>query len=178
MTPATSDTEPRPRGRHRRRWLAIGILLLGLVLLLRSEFRLVIAVGESMRPTLESGDLLVVHQGAYRRSNPRRGDIVVVRHFGEWIVKRIVGLPGETLEVNRGTLLVNRQPLPENHRVMAGSLTIEPGRLREGRYALLGDNRDYAVSESIHAVVSLDQVLGKVVSSTRWLPSSRKPDME
>lgn len=147
------------------RLLIVGVGLVAAVALLQSRFCLVLSVGESMNPTLASRELLLVDRAAYRHAEPRRGDIVVARHFGEWITKRVVGLPGETAEVRAGRLFVNGKPLPEQYRVLPGPLNISPGTLLPGRFALLGDNRDMSDSLTIHAVVGQDQILGRVVGS-------------
>lgn len=147
------------------RLLIVGAGLVAAAALFQCRFSLVLSVGESMWPTLADPELLLVDRSAYRRTEPRRGDIVVARHFREWITKRVVGLPGETVAVREGRLFVNNQPLPERYQVLPGPLNISPGTLLPGRFALLGDNRDMSVSLTIHAVVGQDQILGRVVGS-------------
>lgn len=136
-------------------------------MLFHSRFSLVLSLGESMRPTLGSRELLLVDRAAYRHTDPRRGEIVVARHLGGWIIKRIVGLPGETVEVRQGRLLVNELPCREGYGLLPGLLSIGPGKLQPDRYALLGDNRDMSAEETIHAVVARDQILGRVAGSLR-----------
>lgn len=149
------------------RFMIVGTGLIGAVMLFHSRFGLVLSVGESMRPTLISGELLLVDRAAYRHAEPRRGDIVVARYHGGWITKRVVGLPGETVAVSAGHLLVNEQPCQESYRLLPGLLRIGPGKLQPDRYALLGDNRDMSAEETIHAVVARDQILGRVAGSLR-----------
>jgi signal peptidase I len=166
-----------------RAWaLAAGFL--GLVLVFRAHFALCIAKGESMLPGLQSGDLVLVDKLAYQTTEPKRGDIVVARVRGELIVKRIVGLAGEEIEVQQGQLRVNQQTLAEPYAVQPGALSLRRGRLLEGKVALLGDNRSVASSVSVHAVASKDQLLGRVIRSIHlspgWLAASsdeavRKP---
>ncbi len=138
--------------------------------LFHSRFSLVLSLGESMRPTLGSRELLLVDRAAYRHTDPRRGEIVVARHLGGWIIKRVVGLPGETVEVHQGRLLISELPCQEGYRLLPGSLSIGPGKLQPDRYALLGDNRNMLAEETIHAVVAQDQILGRVVGSLRLGP--------
>ena len=147
---------------------AIG--LIGLLLAFRAHFTLYIAKGESMLPGLQSGDLVLVDKRTYRAENPKRGDIVVARERDELIVKRVVGLPGEEVELRQGGLYVNQRPLAEGYAVEPGWLNLRRGRLLEDRYALLGDNRSVSGPVFVHAIVSKDQILGKVIHSVSLWP--------
>lgn len=155
------------------------VLILGglflLVSLIRTEFSFAVVIGSSMEPTLHQGELLILRRGAYREDAPQRGDLVVARHADDVIVKRVVGLPGESIEVIRGELYINDVRLDEDHEVLPGWLDLGRGRLRQGRYALLGDNRSMAPGETVHAIVSLSNLLGKVVLTVRLLPTPSRP---
>ena len=164
---------PRPASRTGLWLLAGGVL--ALALLFRAQFAFCIAKGESMLPNLRSGDLVLVDKLAYRNQEPERGDIVVARLCDGLIVKRVVGLPGEEIELRQGRLHVNQHPLAEPYGVKPGPLSLRKGRLLEARYALLGDNR--STSSSLHAVASKDQILGKVIRAVHlwpdWLGTNR-----
>jgi signal peptidase I len=148
------------------RFLGIALLVMVCLCLLQSRFRLVLVVGESMQPTLEHGDLLVVSKRSYHQRDPIRGDVVVAWSDGELIVKRVVGLPGEMLEIVNGRLFVNRQLVVEDHPVQGNLLDIGRGSLANGRFALVGDNRGLPSRVTVAAIVSKDELLGKVVH--RW----------
>jgi len=158
--------------RHRK--LIAGCGLICLLTVLANHYRLSMAVGESMLPTLNTGDLLLVDKLVYQNTDPRRGDIVVVRSRKELIVKRVVGLPGEEVEVINGTLSIDGAPQMEDHKIRLGPLTIAKGKLLEGRFAVLGDNRALPLPQIVHAIVSKDQILGKVIFPIRlaWLRRS------
>jgi signal peptidase I len=145
--------------------------LIGLLLLFRAHFAVFIAKGESMNPGLRSGDLVLVDKLAYRAKDPERRDIVVAREGNDLIVKRVVGLAGEEVELRQGKLYVNQRQYAEEYAVEPGWLSLRRGRLLEDRYALLGDNRSVSSSVFVHAVVSKDQILGKVIYSLRLWPS-------
>jgi signal peptidase I len=151
--------------------LAGGVITL--LLVFRAHFVTCIAKGESMLPALHSGDLLLVDKRAYAAEPPMRGDIVVARERNDLIVKRVVGRPGEEVEVRKGILYVNQRPLAETYPVEPGWLTLRKGGLLEKKYALLGDNRSVSGAVFVHAVVSQDQIVGKVVCAVRlgrgWL---------
>ena len=149
-------TSGRPT--HVSRLWFFGLAAICFLALVRAHYQLGVTVGESMLPTLRSGDLLIIHRTAYRRSEPERGDIVVARYQGKPIVKRVIALPGEDVEVRLGRVYVNDLPLAENSPIIAGDLDISRGKLFSGKVALLGDNR----LVSIHAVISKDQIVGRV----------------
>lgn len=149
-----------------RPWvLAVAVVALGVGALWHSRFGFSLVVGESMQPTFATGELHLIDKRAFLQQEPQRGDIVVARYLGDWIVKRVVGLPGEDVQVLKGAVWVNGASIPENYRTQSGELRVESGRLRDGRFALLGDNRDLPAGQSVHAVISKDQLVGKVVSS-------------
>ena len=156
----------RRRGdRARRLWVLAAVL--SLVGLFSLRYRLIWVVGDSMLPTYASGNLLVVDRWAYHRSVPGRGDVVVARHQADWMVKRVVGLPGELIAVRDGQVQVDGVSVPEWHPVREGPLQIEPGRLPADRFALLGDNRELPPDALVHAVVHRDRLMGRVVFPAR-----------
>lgn len=119
-------------------------------------------VGQSMTPTLQSGDFLIVDKDAYADTTPKRGDIILCRLDNDLIIKRVVGLPGEVLRVQRGTLYVNGRKIDESYPDK-GELCIKEGRLFHGRYAILGDNRDVPASIATFGIVKKDDIIGKVI---------------
>ena len=146
-----------------RRVALLGVALVSAVLLFHQRFALTIAVGDSMQPTLRSGQLLLVDKKAYQQAQPQRNDLVMAHYNGEFILKRIVGLPGEEVEVRKGTLYVNRAAQIENHATEPGSLDVGRGRLFDGDFATLGDNRAVPSVLAIHPIVSEHDIVGKVV---------------
>ena len=147
-----------------------GFMIILALLYIQSQFRITIVVGDSMLPTFRSGDILLVDKQGYVKSEPQRYDIVVAKKRNDLIVKRIVGLPGESIELRNGTLWVNNQRMPLEHRVNPGHLTIGKGSLASQKYALLGDNRAMMENVCVHAVVPCDKIVGKVIRSWRLWP--------
>jgi signal peptidase I len=129
----------------------------------RRHYQFTIVVGESMLPTLRSGATLVVDRLAYVSRPPQRGDIVMASYGPGFIVKRIVGLPGEEVEVKQRTLYVDGVAQKENHTVEPGRLDVGKGKLLEGDFATLGDNRAIPDAVAVHPVLSKSEILGKVV---------------
>lgn len=152
--------------------------LIGLLLVFRANFAVYIAKGESMLPGVRSGDLVLVDKLAYETKSPKRGDIVVARARDDLIVKRVVGLPGEEVELRQGSLYVNQLPFSEEYVLEPGWLSLRRGRLLEDRYALLGDNRSVSSDVFVHAIVAKNQILGKVVHSLRLWPRGLNPGFD
>lgn len=177
MNASCDQTRNLPMASHKGLLIFAGGLV-GLLLVFRAHFAVFVAKGESMLPGLRSGDLVLVDKLAYRAKDPERGDIVVAREGDGLIVKRIVGLPGEEVELRLGELFVNQRPLAEDYAVEPGWLSLGKGRLLEDKYALLGDNRAVSSSVLVHAIVSKDQILGKVIHSVRLWPDWLRPDYD
>ncbi len=159
---------PAILGSSAHRWIAAGITLLAVLVWAKSYVGCVVVDGESMRPTFQSGDVLLVDKRTYRSALPQRGDIVVSRFRSELLVKRVVGLPGETVEVVNGALRVNGAAMPESHPIEAGSLQVRPGELFEDRIAILGDNRAPSDNILFFAVVPTESVVGRSVLALRF----------
>ncbi|MHC1769373.1 MAG: signal peptidase I [Verrucomicrobiia bacterium] len=152
----------------RNRWILVATVALVLLALLRTQFLLVLPVGESMLPTVRSGEVLVVFRSAYRTLPPHRGDVVLVRHANESFIKRVVGRPGDEIELRAGVLCLNDTPCFEPYCAIPGrnpELSIAKARLAADRFAVLGDNRTLPPELFVYAVVPKDQILGKVMLS-------------
>lgn len=122
-----------------RPWL-LGVLFVGIVLL--SPFRLVTVTGRSMEPTLRTGETYLLDQLYWRSSGIRRNDIVVVRRGDEQWIKRLVGLPGDVLQITTRedgwiTAVANLTANPTLRRGDGGE---EVRTVGAGEIFLVGDN--------------------------------------
>jgi signal peptidase I len=101
----------------------------------------------SMEPTLLPSDMIVtVREPVYRR-----GDIVVLRHDGEYLVKRITGLPGDAVVVVDGALFINGKYASEPYIREPMRYTIaEPIHVPDGRFVFMGDNRNDSDDSSVN----------------------------
>jgi len=142
-------------------------MLVGAVSLLRVRYGVTMVQGNSMWPTFRTGDFLLVDKWAYRRAAPHRGDIVTARYHRDLVVKRVIGLPGEEVEIRQGALYVDGAPVPEPYHPSAGMLSIDPGRLFAGRFATLGDNRGQSFAVTVHPILSRQDLVGRVIGSWR-----------
>ena len=125
--------------------------------------------GRSMMNTLHDGDNLIVEKLSYRFSDPNRFDIIVFPPTGkkEYYIKRIIGLPGETVQIDEnGNIYINGELLEENY----GAETIQnPGRaanpitLGDDEYFVMGDNRNNSKDSRSEEVgnVKRSQIIGR-----------------
>ena len=125
--------------------------------------------GRSMMNTLHDGDNLIVEKLSYRFSDPKRFDIIVFPPTGkkEYYIKRIIGLPGETVQIDEnGNMYINGELLEENY----GAETIQnPGRavnpitLGDDEYFVMGDNRNNSKDSRSEEVgnVKRSQIIGR-----------------
>ena len=104
----------------------------------------------SMLPTLKINDRLLIEKIGYRFTSPERGDIVVFsptealkeQGYDDAFIKRVIGLPGETIQVRGGVVTVDGQPLLENYLADEPNYDFGPVKVPEGHYLVLGDNRN------------------------------------
>ncbi len=122
--------------------------------------------GQSMWPSLRNGEFAWINRLEYFFKEPQRGDVIVFRFPGtrqELYVKRIIGLPGETVEIRQGKIYVNGQPLGESY--YAGStpaLGFQKVKLGEKEYFVLGDNRPASNDSRIWGPLSKRFIIGKL----------------
>lgn len=128
--------------------------------------------GDSMEPNLHDGQFLIINKLAYRFGEPQRGDIVVFRFPRDPsrdFIKRVIGLPGETVEVRRGQVFIDSQPLAEPYRPHLGSYDASPTTLGPNEVYVLGDNRNNSSDSHAWGPLPLDNVIGKALISY-WPP--------
>lgn len=122
------------------------LLIIVLVLIFNFVISIFIVDGLSMEPTLHDGEWVLLQKNAYTSKNPNRGDVVVVRYPGDpdnkKYVKRVVGLPGETVTITDGRVSIDGRLLPEDY--LSFDVASYPGgewQLENEKYFLMGDNR-------------------------------------
>lgn len=121
--------------------------------------------GISMLPTYEDGTLDFANRAAFWFRSPARGDIVAIRMAGPHVlyVKRIVGMPGEQIEIAAGVVMINGQPLIEPSVVQRASWTMAPVSLARDEYFVIGDNRSMAIENHDLGRVKRDRIIGKLL---------------
>src|SRR5512136_1164575 len=99
----------------------------------------------SMQPNLHEGEYVIVDKVSYAFRRPERGEIVVLKNPNPGqpdLIKRIIGLPGETIDVRGGQVSVNGQPLTEPYIKQPMANDFPAIQLQTGQYFVMGDNRN------------------------------------
>ena len=129
--------------------LYILVVLLGTYLLITFVGQRTSVSGSSMEPTLSNNDQLILDKISYRFSEPQRFDIIVFPfQYAEntFYVKRIIGLPGETVQIDlQGNIYINGTILEEDYgkeKINFPGLAVEPITLGNDEYFVMGDNRN------------------------------------
>jgi signal peptidase I len=125
----------------------------------------------AMLPTLQIDDRIVLDRTAYQTRSPQRGDIVIFEpterikkdNFNNVFTKRVIGLPGETVEVKNGIVYINSKPLKEKYVQEPAQYEYGPAVIPANDYFVLGDNRNNSYDSHIWGFVSRDLILGKVI---------------
>ena len=184
-TPATESTGGAPKTaapakessfrRELRAWtrdllLAIGLALVIIVFL----YRPVKVEGTSMAPLLEDQERIFINQFVYRFESIQRGDVVVF-WFPEdpsmSFIKRVIGLPGDRVEIREGMVYVNDGPIAEPY--VPGAFRVYENRpavvVKRGYYYVLGDHRSKSFDSRFWGLVPQRYIYGKVVFAY-WPP--------
>lgn len=147
----------------------------GLFLAVRATLQHVLVEGPSMEPSYYNGQRVWVNTLAYRFGQPQRGDVVVFhfkfRQDDEPFIKRIVGLPGEEVEVRAGVVYVNGAPLQEPWSTKPAQYSKDKLKLGENEYYVLGDNRANSSDSHVWGAQPADLMIGKVWI-TIWPPQN------
>ena len=122
--------------------------------------------GGSMLPTYKEHGVNMVYRLAYLFHEPRRGDVVAIGlTAGAHVMymKRIVGLPGETVAFSKGRLFINGKALEEPYVKLPCSWEHEPEQVGPDQYYVVGDNRDMPWADHMHGKAPRARIVGKVL---------------
>lgn len=123
--------------------------------------------GNSMESTLENGDDIIAEKFSYLTNNPERYDIIVFRESESVnYIKRVIALPGETIQITEGKIYINERAIFDaygNAKMEDGGIAEKPIKLGQDEYFVLGDNRNASKDSRDKAVgvIKRDQIIGK-----------------
>ncbi len=152
------------------------IIIIVVVILIRSYIITpVIVRGDSMYDTLKDGEILFLSKINYYVSKIERFDIVVIKDLdNDLIIKRIIGLPGDNVEYKDNVLYINGEAQEKKFTDdITDDFTLEEvckihnvecdGKIPEGMYLVLGDNRDVSADSRVKGLIKKDQILGQAI---------------
>ncbi|MCR4590280.1 MAG: signal peptidase I [Lachnospiraceae bacterium] len=150
--------------------LYILIILLLTLVIKGVAFQRTVVSGDSMEHTLSDGDSLLVDKITYRFSEPERFDVIVFPYSVNdrvYYVKRIIGLPGETVEIREGVILIDSHVLPYKYNrdvIMNPGVASTEITLNDHEYFVMGDNVNDSVDSRSYDVGNIDKdmIIGKV----------------
>ena len=175
LPPAAESASQGPAwGSILRELVETVVLTLVIFFLIRTVVQNFRVEGMSMEPNFHDGQFLLINKLAYKLGEPQRGDVIVFRYPRDPsrdFIKRVIGLPGETVEVRSGQVYVDGQALPdlvntEPTAYSSGATTLGPDEVY-----VMGDNRPNSSDSHTWGPLSKDLIIGKVVLSY-WPPST------
>jgi signal peptidase I len=191
VAPAAPDTTRQDALRSAKELLETVVLAVLLFFVIRNFVQNYRIDGMSMEPNFHHGQFLIVNRYSYCPGLhfevpplgvnldktwcirlPRRGDVVVFeypRDPSRDFIKRVIGLPGDTVEVRLGEVFVNGQAIEEPFGPYPGSYNADPVTVGDGEVYVLGDNRDNSSDSHAWGMLPLDNIIGKAVVSY-WPP--------
>lgn len=175
--PESETPAPEPKAGSLRRFFldVLETVLLAVVLFLgiNAVSARIRVESISMQPTLYAGDFVIVNKMAYKVGTPGRGDVIVFHYppdpEREPYIKRVIGLPGDEVQVGGGSVAVNGTPLREPY-IKAAPNYEGTWHVPEGFLFVLGDNRNNSSDSHSWGMVPIENVIGKA-EVVYWPPS-------
>lgn len=145
---------------HNIRFWIIFLIVVAIAVMLRIfVFEFVNISGESMSPTLEDKQLIVIYKVEY---TPTRGDIVVFNApDGIELVKRVIGLPGETIKIEYGIVYIDGEKIEDEYQ-FSTSKSLPNTAIPADSIYVLGDNRDYSSDSRDFGSIKITDIRGKM----------------
>lgn len=154
-------------------WLGGAVLL---ALVIRTYiFTLVVVDGNSMETTLHNGEVMAVSILHYGVGTPKRGDVVVCNYPGstEHYVKRVIGLPGEQIEVRDQVVYINGSPVNEPYLYEPPYENTPSQVIPQGYYFVMGDNRNHSSDSRMVGPIEESEIIGRTLA-VLWPPQSMR----
>ncbi|MBE6369461.1 MAG: signal peptidase I [Lentisphaerae bacterium] len=146
------------------RWFFLRLAVTVVLAVIIFKYLLVPCVisGASMEPTVHSSGFTFCWRGSYWRKAPQRGDIVIIKYDNNiYFLKRIVGLPGETVEFRDGKLFINGIAQDEPYVKFNSDWNMHPETVESGHFYVVGDNRSMPIVQHQKGAVRAKRIIGQ-----------------
>jgi len=151
-------------------WETLKIVIIALVIVVPIRYFLFqpfFIKGASMEPNFDDGQYLIIDELSYRFREPQRGEVVVFKYphdLSQRYIKRIIGLPGETIEIKERKVLISGEILDESSYLPEGITTPDLAKitLGEEEYFVLGDNRFASSDSRLWGPLPRENIVGRV----------------
>ena len=150
------------------------ILALIIYFTMRATIQTYVVIMSSMEPNFHEGQRVVVNKAVYWFGEPERGDVIIFESSNRQhddFIKRVIGIPGDTVEVKDGAVYINGTRLDEPYIKSAPRYTMEKKTIPEDSYFVLGDNRNNSNDSHNFGFIKSEDIHGKAWLST-WPPSN------
>lgn len=138
--------------------LVMAIILITLLILTRF-ISIVYISGPSMQPTFHTGDCILV----FRTDKVERSDIAVVEWQDKWLIKRVIGLPDETLEMEEGKTYIDGELIAEDFEYFSGNRNLPQITIPEDYIFIVGDNRENSHDSRAFGPVPTSDIFGRLI---------------
>jgi signal peptidase I len=156
---------------RRPKWtlIRLAVLLVTTVIVFKYVLLQIRVIGPSMEPNFHSGTINFINRLAYVRQPPRRGDVIGIAYYTnadgslrDLLLKRVVGLPGETISFSGGHVCVNGVRQDETYLKWPSQWNVPPHTLGSNEFYFVGDNRTMPPELHEHGTVTLNRIVGRV----------------
>ena len=162
------------RSQIAREIVEIGILTILIFLVVRFVIQSYHIDGPSMQPGLQNGQYVMVNKIAYMFQQPERGDVIVFHNpenVSQDFIKRVIGLPGDTIETDFNTVKVNGVTLNEKYISAPYNRSANVWKVPAGEYFVMGDNRPVSDDSRSFGFVPRNYIVGKAALVFYPLPN-------
>jgi signal peptidase I len=150
-------------------WEVTKVVIISLAIIIPVRYFLIqpfYVKGASMEPNFNNFEYLIIDELSYRFNEPERGDVVVLRNPqrpSQFFIKRIIGLPGETVEIDSRKVFINGDRLDETAYLdkdlqTFGNQTVTLG---EDEFFVMGDNRNESLDSRVFGPITRDDIVGR-----------------
>lgn len=156
----------------------VAIFIIAILFVIQYVFSITKVVGSSMTPTLKDEEILILNKWKYRFGKVKRGDIISLKYADtKYLIKRVIGLPGDSVEIKNNIVYLNGEQLKEEYikeNMQYNDFSLkELGYLTipENQYFVLGDNRENSLDSREIGLIKKEDIIGKV--SFRFWPINK-----